>query len=252
LNGDIYIASFGNGASGSQIRAIAGKDAPYSIDKSFPMDFQPFVPYRLVVTFFDGGVRYRGTKQDSLNPLFDETAPLAGFAIHQIQSVRLFALDTSYFDPSWIDDVSISATSPFSIWQASHFTASQLSNPGLSGWNGDASSSGIPNGLKFFFDLNATGAMTASDSSALPHAGVEFSGGLQYLTLTYRQNPEASTANIQLQVSSDLTPNSWLPVTPDLTQSLTPDSVTGDPRIKVMVNVTGQTRKFIRLQVTGP
>ncbi len=57
---------------------------------------------------------------------------------------------------------------------------------------------------------------------------------------------------MQLQVSPDLTPSSWLPVTPDFTQSLTPDPVTGDPRTKVMVNVTGQTRKFIRLQVTGP
>ena len=102
------------------------------------------------------------------------------------------------------------------------------------------------------FDLNSTAPMSASDSSALPRAGVEMSGGLQYLTLTYRQNPQASAVGVQLQVSPNLTPGSWLPVTPDFTLLLTPDPVTGDPRTKVMVNVTGQTKKFIRLQVTGP
>ena len=93
--------------------------------------------------------------------------------------------------------------------------------------------------------------MTAADSSALPHAGVEFSGGLQYLTLTYRQNPQASALNVQVQIAPDLTLNSWPPVTPDFIQSLAPDPITGDPRNKVMVNVTGQTKAFIRLQVTG-
>jgi hypothetical protein len=141
---------------------------------------------------------------------------------------------------------------PFYSWQTSHFNSSQLSQPSLSGWNGDANGSGIPNGLKFFFNLNPTGGLTASDSSALPRADVEMSGGIQYLTLTYRQNPQASAVGVQLQVSPDMTPNSWLPVTPDFTVALTPDPITGDPRTKVMVNTRGEGKKFIRLQVTGP
>lgn len=141
---------------------------------------------------------------------------------------------------------------PFTTWQASHFSADQLADSTLSGWNGDANGSGIPNGLKFLFDLNPAAPMSASDSSALPQAGIELSGAIQYLTLTYRQNPQAISLGVNVQVSPDLTPNSWQTIAPDITENLTPDAVTGDPRVRLKVNVTGQQRKFIRLQVVGP
>jgi len=141
---------------------------------------------------------------------------------------------------------------PYALWLTSHFNADQLANPDLSGWGGDANGSGIPNGLKFLLGLNPTAAMSASDSDALPHAGIETSGGLQYLTLTYRKSPQASSVVVNVQTSADLTSNSWQTITPDITELLTPDPVTGDPRVRVKVNATGQQRKFIRLELIGP
>ena len=142
------------------------------------------------------------------------------------------------------------APSAFNDWQAAHFNVNQLSDLAISAFNADSNGSGIPNGLKFFFDIDPTGP-NPSDSDALPRPGVEWAGGLQFLTLTYRSNPQAAGMRVDIQISNDLGSNSWETILPDYTQSLAPDPVTGDPRTKVMVNVTGQNQKFIRLSITA-
>ena len=38
---------------------------------------------------------------------------------------------------------------------------------------------------------------------------------------------------------------------PDVTENLTPDAVTGDPRVRVKFSIVpGETQKFLRLQLT--
>lgn len=144
------------------------------------------------------------------------------------------------------------STTPFASWRASHFDASQLFNATVSGWNGDANGSGISNGLKFLFDLDPILPMSPIDWSALPQPGLEMMGGLHYLTLTYRKNPQANSQEVKIEVSGELSPASWEVVTPDFNLALAPDPITTHPRIKAMVNITGQEKKFIRLKIYEP
>ena len=44
----------------------------------------------------------------------------------------------------------------------------------------------------------------------------------------------------------------WQTIVPDVTEGMTPDPITGDPRIKVKVNITGDVKKFIRLNIDAP
>jgi hypothetical protein len=108
---------------------------------------------------------------------------------------------------------------------------------------------GVPNLLKYFYDVDPTRPMTASDLSALPTVGMETATtGTNYLTLTYRQYAAETGLQVNVQTSPDL--STWTTVTPDLDQEIGVDSVTGDPMIEVGVDVSGSTRKFIRLSVT--
>jgi len=93
--------------------------------------------------------------------------------------------------------------------------------------------------------------MTASDRAALPAGGVETTGGVPYLTLTYRQNAATTGLAVQLQASTNLQ-SGWNDITPDIGETLGSDPVTGDPIHCLKVNITGQPRKFIRLKITTP
>ena len=76
-------------------------------------------------------------------------------------------------------------------------------------------------------------------------------GSPTYLTLTFRQNSRAVFTGVALQVSTSLDVGPWSNVTPDVTQNLGNDPVTGDPIFKWKVIVQpGQTKKFLRLQIT--
>jgi len=109
---------------------------------------------------------------------------------------------------------------------------------------------GVSNLLKYFLDIDPTIKMNAADRTALPVAGMITSGGISYLTLTYRKNISATGIATTVQVSSDL--KTWLSVTPDFTRNLGYDANTGDPIIEVGVNTAGATREFIRLDVSLP
>jgi hypothetical protein len=67
---------------------------------------------------------------------------------------------------------------------------------------------------------------------------METDNGLNYLTLSYRQNPTAGGITVNVQTSTDLV--NWTTASPpDLNQSIGTDSVTGDPLIKVGVKTSG-------------
>ena len=136
-------------------------------------------------------------------------------------------------------------------WRQTHF-----GNPANSGDGADVNDfdkDGTPNFLEFFHNLNPKLANTALDLAALPTVGVEYGGGApQYLTLTWRQNAQASNQAVEVQVSGDLSSGSWQTVTPDVTENLALDPVTGDPRIRVKVAIpSGTNAKFVRLRVNG-
>jgi hypothetical protein len=144
------------------------------------------------------------------------------------------------------------APKPFAQWEGTLFTPAQLADPAVSGWNANPRGDGIPNGLKYLFNINPNRFMTATDFSGLPQTASETSGATFYLTLTYRVSAQAAGVVVEVQTSPDLSPNSWATVTPHVTEYLTADPATGDPRVRVKVDITGKPSQFMRLKVTQP
>ena len=138
-----------------------------------------------------------------------------------------------------------------SPWVKSFFPPQQQSNPNIVGATAIPQNDGISNQLKYFCNIDPSVPMTDADRAALPAVRRENVGSTQYLTLTYRKNAWAGGLTSVLQVGTDLTPNSWQTLTPDLSQTVSTDSLSGDQTIKVGVNVTGTPRKFLRLRITG-
>ena len=106
---------------------------------------------------------------------------------------------------------------------------------------------GVPNALKFLFDVNPSQAMNSADRSGLPTVSNDTISGTTYLVLTYRKYALVSGLTVSLESSSDLV--TWAPVTPDIDQQVGNDANTGDPLIEMGINSTNLTRKFIRLNV---
>jgi hypothetical protein len=130
-------------------------------------------------------------------------------------------------------------SSGYSSWESTYsFSGAPTDTP---------ENDGVPNLLKYLYDINPTRPMTAADRAALPTLGVTTTNGTEYLTLTYRQNSEVPDLTITPQTSTDLV--NWTS-TPAPTQVGT-DAVTGDPIMQVAVPLTGG-KQFLRLQVSGP
>ena len=108
---------------------------------------------------------------------------------------------------------------------------------------------GVPNLLKYVYNIQPGQPMTAADRANLPQSNIDTTTtpGTTYVTLTYRQylglDPSVS---VVAQASSDM--QTWQPVTSTL---MSYDPLTGDPIMKASAPLTG-TGEFIRLQVSRP
>ena len=134
----------------------------------------------------------------------------------------------------------------FSQWAPQYFNAAQMTASSISGPAATPENDGIPNLLKYLYDVNPSGYMSAADRSALPIIGMSMEGDL---TLTYRQNPLMTGITVNVQTSGDL--KAWQTMTNPTLIQIGTDSTTGDPMMQVQVPVTGPTQ-FIRLNVTSP
>ena len=154
-----------------------------------------------------------------------------------------FSLDESNFtipNPGFPTPVSIPVLT-FLQWQTKN---------SLTGGGADTPlNDGVPNLLKYLFNINPGRPMNGSDRAALPVLGTTSLSGTQYLTLTYRQNQLITGLAVNVQITSDL--QSWSTITPDFTQQTGTDPNTGDPIIEVKVHVTNESRNFIRLNAVS-
>ncbi len=134
------------------------------------------------------------------------------------------------------------STMTFSQWETSlSFTGGPSDTP---------ENDGVPNLLKYLYDINPTASMSVADRAALPSMSLTSVDGIDYLTLTYRQFMFETGLTIQVQTSTDL--QTWTTVSPpELSQQIGTDSVTGDPIMQVGVIANGG-RQFIRLNVISP
>jgi hypothetical protein len=129
----------------------------------------------------------------------------------------------------------------FTGWRGKYFPGSET-NDSVSGPLADVSGDGIPNLLKYAFNLDPR---VANPASALP----QISAAGPYLTITYRKRTDAPDLLYQAQVSGDLT--TW-------SSSETAEVSTSAPDVSgVTTVVTRDTspissgRRFIRLKVTA-
>lgn len=105
---------------------------------------------------------------------------------------------------------------------------------------------GITNLIKYLCDIKPNASMTVADKAALPVTGTLINGGSTYLTITYRLN--ASAIGLQIGVQSSTNLANW-GTAAFTTQTIGTDPVTHDSIVQVKVDVTGQPREFIRLNV---
>jgi len=148
--------------------------------------------------------------------------------------------------------VTSGSTMTFAQWEALYFNSTQLANSAISGATATPQNDGVPNLLKYVYDINPSQAMSTNDYNAMPATDVDTttSPGTTYLTLTYRQYAKVTGVTIQVQTSPDL--QTWTTVTPSIVKQIGTDPNTGDPIIEDEVNTNGQAAEFIRLNVTSP
>ena len=159
---------------------------------------------------------------------------------------------------SFSETETITVTSPTSLtfaqWeaQAGYFTSAEMANADISGPTATPENDGVPNLLKYLYDINPAVPMTPADYAALPASDVDTTTtpGTTYLTLTYRRYTLVTGITVNVQTSSDL--QTWTTVTPNISQKIETDPNTGDPIMEVEVNTEGAPREFIRLYVTSP
>jgi sugar lactone lactonase YvrE len=133
---------------------------------------------------------------------------------------------------------------PEQAWTEASFNASQFANPALSGPTGNADGDGMPNLLKYAFDINPL----SSGTSGRPALSFYSSSGRNYMALTYRRNILATDLIYDVQVNSTLNPASWTTVTvPE--QIIGQDQTTGDLYIQRSIDITGMPEEFMRLNV---
>jgi len=148
-----------------------------------------------------------------------------------------YYLDSLGFSHGFLATVTVT----FAQWGASF--------PIATGGAATPENDGIPNLLKYLYDINPTRAMTAADRTALPVFNTIVTGGTKYLTLTYRHYMFETGINLNVQTSSDL--KTWTTVANPTQNQIGTDPTTGDSIMQVQVAVTS-AREFIRLNVTSP
>ena len=140
----------------------------------------------------------------------------------------------------------LSVVNGYNAWALSWFGA-QYGNSAISGPTATPQNDGISNALKYLTDINPTIPMSAASVAALPVGGVVTTGGTQYLTLTYRRDPNVTGLTLAVQTCTDM--HTWQSVTPDSTQTIGTDPATGDPIIQIKISSSGQAL-FARFEIT--
>jgi hypothetical protein len=138
---------------------------------------------------------------------------------------------------------------PYQIWQHQNFSSTQLTNAAVSGDTVSPAGDGIPNLMKYAFNLNPF----VPSTGGLPQGSLPTIGGTNYLALTFKQVLFATDISYTVQVSGDLiTWNSG----PGYTAQIGPPIDNGDGTETVtfqdIVPVTSANARFIRVQISGP
>ena len=127
----------------------------------------------------------------------------------------------------------------FTGWQAAN---SVTGSPAAS-----ALHDGVPNLLKYLYNINPTRTMGTADRAALPTIGTVMIGQTPCATLTYRENAAITGISVVAETSTDLI--IWTPVPSTNMVQVGNDSTTGDPIMQAQVPMTGSSQ-YLRLNVS--
>jgi uncharacterized repeat protein (TIGR03803 family) len=178
---------------------------------------------------------------------FDSTTGIISGAPFPDDSIGVYAVSISHVvdllagQPQNID---IDLAQRFSLWVTAHSVSSDPTA---------TSSDGVPNLLKYLYNINPTAPISAADRAMLPTPAMDTTTtpGTTYLALTYRQYALATRVTVHVQTSSDL--QTWTTVDPpDVCRQVGKDGTTGDPIMEIGVIANGSSGQFIRLNVTSP
>ncbi len=194
------------------------------------------------------------TVTDGLAPVFSVTGPatLSGTTLTVTGAGTVTVVASQPGDATHGPAQSVSrsflvaAPMAFGAWEAQpgFYTTAQQSNSAVSGPTATPQNDGVPNLLKYFYDINPSRPMSAADQAALPAVGMMTDGQGTYLTLTYRENALKSDVVVAVQTSTDL--HTWLAPSNVIIVPVGTDPATGDPMMQAQVPESGPAQ-FIRL-----
>jgi hypothetical protein len=147
----------------------------------------------------------------------------------------------AFAQSSYARPVVVTVRAPsYSDWASANFSLVDLEKPQVSGANADPDNAGLPNLMRYAFDLPPRGAVT------IPVQGRTISaGGAQFLALEFPCRTQAAPGLVyEVQASSDLV--SWTTVS-----SWSAD-VTGTITAQDLVPIGSTPRRFLRLSITAP
>ncbi len=138
---------------------------------------------------------------------------------------------------------------PYHLWQQQNFSSAQLTNAAVSGDTASPAGDGIPNLMKYAFNLKPF----VPGAAGLPVAGLQTVGGTNYLSITFNRVLFATDVSYTVQVSGDLiTWNSGPVYTAPAGTPIDNGDGTETVTVQDIVPVTAAGARFIRVQINGP
>lgn len=136
----------------------------------------------------------------------------------------------------------------FASWQADWF----LHDPLAGALAAMPFQDGVPNLLKYLFNLNPLFPLSETDSNALPRTVLETSASERYLAWSFRTNAAAPDVRFEIESCTNLAGGGWRARDPDGVQVLTHDPVTGDLTLSLKFRVSSNAAEFLRLKAFLP
>ncbi len=113
----------------------------------------------------------------------------------------------------------------------------------------DPDGDGVPNLLKYVFDINPVTGMSSGDAAKLPHPGTETIDGLPYFVFIFNKSSHA-TATLSFEGCANLSGGAWQTVVPDITETTAPDPVTLDQTVTYKIRMDTSQARFFRLRAS--
>ena len=124
----------------------------------------------------------------------------AGVPVAAAGGQATFTISRDY-QTAWYEvDTLTASASPYENWRSSHFTAAELADPAVSGFDADPDGDGLNNLFEYALGTDPFGAGVDGRFTA----GLAPDNGTGYLTVTALKNPAATDVQFSAEVSEDL------------------------------------------------